>query len=195
MTYSVYLSALGRPNTAIEELKRALELDPLSLIINTNLARAYHFAGEDDKAVEQCGKALALAPSFEAAHTWLAVAYWGKGMYGESVQENQASLVRSGKAELADELGHVFAVRGHRGVQEWELQTTLKHWQKAEAEASDVAMAYAALSKNDEAFEWLEKARTARDAPIALVKAMRSYDSLRSDPRYPEFLHRMKLPQ
>jgi tetratricopeptide (TPR) repeat protein len=195
MTYSVYLSALGRPNEAVEEEKRALELDPLSLIINTNLARAYHFAGEYDKALEQCRRTLALDPSFEEARSWVIVAYWEKGMYREAVQENQAALVRSGKAQLAAELGHVFAARGHRGVEEWELQTTLKDWRRGEAEASDVAMAYAGLGKIDEAFEWLEKARKAHDAPIALVKAMRSYDSLRSDPRYPEFLHRMKLPQ
>src|SRR6185369_12219073 len=42
MTYSVFLSALGQTQHAIEEEKRAVELDPLSLIINANLARAYY---------------------------------------------------------------------------------------------------------------------------------------------------------
>src|SRR5206468_2463369 len=73
MTYSVYLSALGRPKEAIEEEKRALELDPLSLIVSTNLARAQHFAGEDGQAIEQCRKVLALDPSFDKAHEWLSV--------------------------------------------------------------------------------------------------------------------------
>jgi hypothetical protein len=75
------------------------------------------------------------------------------------------------------------------------LESALKDWQKGDAEAYNVAMAYGDLGNRNEAFKWLEKARKAHEAPVALIKAMRSYDSLRSDPRYREFLHSMQLPE
>ena len=129
----------------------------------------------------------------EPAHNWLILAYWAKGMYRESVEEEQAALRRGGRGELATQLGRVYAARGYKGVQEWELETNLRAWRKHWVRAVDVAMAYSELGHNDEAFEWLQRARKAHEAPVVLVRVMRSYDNLRTDPRYLEFLRSLQL--
>ena len=58
------LVALGRFDEAISEVKRALELDPLSLIINSDLGRTYYFARRYDEAIEQLRKTLEMDPNF-----------------------------------------------------------------------------------------------------------------------------------
>jgi hypothetical protein len=60
--------------------------------------------------------------------------------------------------ELATQLGRVYAARGYKGVQEWELETNLRAWRKNWVRAVDVAMAYSELGHNNEAFEWLQRA-------------------------------------
>ena len=81
MWHSAYLSALGRHDEAVKEQKRAVELDPVSLIVNTNLGRAYYFAGQYDLAIQQLHTTLALDPNFPLAHMWLSDAYLSKGGY------------------------------------------------------------------------------------------------------------------
>jgi hypothetical protein len=53
---------------------------------------------------------------------------------------------------------------------------------------------YARLGENDQAFEWLEKARQERDNSIAFIKVEPTFDSLHSDPRFQGLLRRMNLP-
>ena len=59
-----YLSVLGRHDEAIAEQQRALELDPLSVIVNANLARALYRARRYDEAIAQARKTLELDPGF-----------------------------------------------------------------------------------------------------------------------------------
>jgi len=47
---------LGRFDEAIAEVKRAVELDPLSLIINSDLGNTYYNARRYDEAIEQLRK-------------------------------------------------------------------------------------------------------------------------------------------
>src|SRR6202011_6163744 len=53
-----YLALLGRDTEAIAEARRAQELDPLSLSINTALGRCYYYAHQYDQAIEQYQKTL-----------------------------------------------------------------------------------------------------------------------------------------
>ncbi|MCA1617587.1 MAG: tetratricopeptide repeat protein, partial [Acidobacteria bacterium] len=84
-----YLSGAGRFDEAIAELKRAQELDPLSLVINTDLGSVYIFARQHDKAIEQLRKTIEMDQSFYYAHWRLGEAYEMKGSFRDAIAEYQ----------------------------------------------------------------------------------------------------------
>src|SRR5947208_294749 len=83
------LGPTSRLEEAIGEMKKALNLDPMSLVINTNLARMYFFAGQLERAQEQSGKVLELDPAFVPLHAWRAGLYERKGMYEQAIEESR----------------------------------------------------------------------------------------------------------
>ena len=66
--FSLLLCALGRADEAIASIRRARELDPLSLIIGTAVGRVLHFGRQYDRALEECRKTLEMDPAFAGAH-------------------------------------------------------------------------------------------------------------------------------
>src|SRR3984957_9935317 len=69
---STLLSMLGRHAEALREKNRALAMDPLSVVIRTDLARMFYFARDYDRSLEHYRSALAMDPNFGSAHLWLA---------------------------------------------------------------------------------------------------------------------------
>jgi predicted Zn-dependent protease len=85
------LSEEGRSDEAIAEIKRALDLDPLSLIVNAMYGRGLVFAGSTDQAMTQLRKTLELDPDFSIAHYDLAKAYLTKGAIAHATTEFQVA--------------------------------------------------------------------------------------------------------
>jgi tetratricopeptide (TPR) repeat protein len=79
--YGDYLRVMGRQDEAIAEIKRAQELEPLSLIPTRLWEFQFYFAHQYDQAIEQCQKTLELDPNFPAASIFLAWAYVQKARY------------------------------------------------------------------------------------------------------------------
>ena len=73
--YALTLSSLGRHAEAIAEAQRALECDPLSLMIRTDTGSVYYFARQYDQSIAACRETLQMDPHFEAAYAHLAGAY------------------------------------------------------------------------------------------------------------------------
>src|SRR5207249_7909727 len=69
--YSTFLMAMGRHAEALEEMKRAQELDPLSPIIATFIGKAYYFAGKNEESIAKFKKVLASDPNFGVARGFL----------------------------------------------------------------------------------------------------------------------------
>src|SRR3989454_2392249 len=84
---NVTLSALGRFDDAIAEGKRAVELDPLSLVINTDLGVDYHYARRYDEAIAQLHKTLEMDPGFYIAHLGLGQILDAKGAGDAAIVE------------------------------------------------------------------------------------------------------------
>src|ERR1700686_238088 len=98
---------------AIAEHKRAVELDPLSLIINRALGLAFYEARQYDQAIEQEQKTLELDPNFLQAHDTLGAAYVQKSMYKEGIAELEKVLAISpGNPVTLSWLGNAYAVSG-----------------------------------------------------------------------------------
>ncbi len=110
-----YLTAMGRPEEALQEMKRALELEPTSLIMNTFMGATFYFAGRYDEAIEQCRRTIEMDPNFAVAHWHLGLAFEQKSMFEQAVAEFQKVVILSGGSPLMKAaLGFAYAKSGVR---------------------------------------------------------------------------------
>ena len=189
----VYLSAMGRHHEAIVEMKRAMELEPLSLTQGGNFAGVLMYARQFDAALEQAKKTYDLDPNHPASRYWMAHALNAKGMYAESLliseKSSQSGLPVQGQA------GYAYAKSGQRRRAE-ELIARLKEYEKTKYVNNYwIAIIYAALGERDAAFAELEKAYQARDWFLPRLKVDPFMDNLRDDPRFKEMVKRIGLPE
>jgi serine/threonine protein kinase/tetratricopeptide (TPR) repeat protein len=191
----VLLGMTGRFDEAIVELKRALELDPLSLLINSNLAGALLAARHYDEAMEQERKTLDLDPNFILAHWYLGLSYVQKSMYKEAIAElEKAVAMAPGNTLALSGIGYAYAVAGRRLEAQKVLDQLNELSKQKYVPAVSRAPTYAALGEKDKAFEWLEKGY--EDHSIGAIKGLAQaplFDPLRSDPRFADLLRRMNL--
>ena len=195
--YGGYLSVMGRSDEAIAERKRALELEPLSLVINFELGLAYYYARDYDQAIQQFQKTLELDQNFPPAHNLLPAAYEQKAMYSEAIAGFKKSipLTSAGESTLSRAgLGHVYAVTGRKSDARIVLGELKQTSGKEYLPATSVALIYAGLGEKDQAFAWLDKAYEQRAFQLQWIKIEPRWDSLRSDPRFEDLLHRIGLP-
>jgi len=68
-------SMLERHEEALREKTRALTIDPLSVVIRTDLGRMFYFARDYDRALEQYRSVLDPDPNFGSARLWRAHVY------------------------------------------------------------------------------------------------------------------------
>lgn len=190
--YAGLLSVLGRKEEALREILHARELDPLSLIANMTVAWTYYMARDYHRAMEESLKTLELEPEFTAASYSLGLACEQLGKYEEAV----AALARARDASRANPstlvaLGHAYARRGQRAEAQ-RILDDLNLW-KSRAYVSSylVALIYAGLGEDDQAFACLNRAVEERDAWLNWLKTEPRFDSLRADPRFEDLLHRV----
>src|SRR5260370_40303811 len=72
--FSMLLSARGRSGEAIEQVKKAADLDPLSLIIAVHAGWPFYFARDYESAIRCFDKALELDQNFIPAPGWRGMA-------------------------------------------------------------------------------------------------------------------------
>ena len=193
--YAQYLIAMGRRDLAVEELKRAEQLDPLALNIAGGSGR---YGKQYDLMLEHARKMLELYPDNPRPYIDLGRAYRLKGMYPDAIAAYQKARDLSG-GDPTDGglmgLGYTYAVWGER-AEALKILGELKAQSKRRyVSPSSIAMIYVGLGEKDEAFDWLQKAVTDHDITLLRVSRAEEWASLRSDPRYPELLNRIGLPQ
>jgi TolB-like protein/DNA-binding winged helix-turn-helix (wHTH) protein len=85
--YSLYLTAMGRSQESLAEIKRAHDLDPLSLSINFSLAWRLYLARQYDQAIQQSRSTIDLDPNFVLAHLVLGQTYEQKGQFEMAIAD------------------------------------------------------------------------------------------------------------
>ncbi len=86
--YANYLVAMGRAEESVAEGKRAIELDPLSLIINSDAAgNGLYFARRYEQDIELCRKTIEFDPNFGLVHFYLAQAYAQTGRFSDALTQ------------------------------------------------------------------------------------------------------------
>ncbi len=192
--YANYLSAVGRPDEAIAESKRAQELDPTSLIVSATGAYAYYNAHRYDEAIEQCRKTLKLDPNFFAARRYLALSLAQKGAYAEAIAESEKAVERSkGSAVIKAEYGSTLALAGKRAEAERIIEELKQNSSQGYLSSYHIATIYACLGDKDNAFEWLKKTVDEQGDFLIYAKVDPKLTNLHTDPRYAELLRRIGL--
>ncbi len=193
--YGFCLNTMGRFDEALAEIKRAQELDPLSLVISSNVAFSFYLARQYDRAIEQFRKTLEMDPNFAYAHYRLGRTYMQKAMFGEAIVELQKAVALAGGSPFrVASLGQAYALSGKRG-EALKILDELKELSKQrQVYPAVIAEIYVGLGEKDQAFAWLEKAYAERSGQLRHLKVEPAYDRLRSDPRFQDLLRRVGLP-
>ena len=187
--YAWHLSLSGSNVNAIAEMKKAKNLDPVSLIINADLAELLLIAHFPDESIEQSRKTIEMDVNFALAHNQLAVAYLQRRRQDEAIAELQKAVqLSSGSPTCTANLARAFAASGRRN-EAVQLLDDLK--KRSRPDVSEVAVVYAALGDNDQAMTWLEKGYEERFNPSVLLRP--GFDPLRADPRFQDLERRVGL--
>jgi TolB-like protein/Tfp pilus assembly protein PilF len=193
--YGEHFINVGKAERAVSELKRARELDPLSLPINSTLGRVYRDAQRFNEAVEQCKKTIELDPNFSMGHWCLGQAYLGERQYSSAISELERANALGTTPLILCDLGYAYAGAGEDVQARAFLNALQQKAQSAYVPPYLIAAIYGALGQKNEAFRYLQRAYTERDSHITYLALDPEMDPLRSDPRFPEVLRRLKIPK
>ena len=154
-----------------------------------------YYAGHADEAWEQFRVTLEMDPDFCAAHYALQLVYNGEGMYGDAVDGLEHIFLRMGATEEdIAAMRDAFETSGIEGVYRWSIGMWTRLSEHKYVDPYNFAVNYAALGDKDKAFEWLEKAyEQSSFLSIVWIRIDSRFESLRSDPRYPELLKKIGI--
>ena len=167
-----------RIDQALEQVRAALSLDPLSPVIRTNYGGLLTMARRYPEAVAQLQNVLAQNPGFVPAQNRLAQLYATTGNFAEAVSEAQ-KLFPKPIAVSVD-------AKGYRDLMmrtEWSDRAT------------NIAIAAAICGDRDHAFQYLEQAYSDGDYELLTDIRLPGLDPLHSDPRFADLMRRLGLPQ
>lgn len=201
--FAIYLMATGRAEEALASIRRAQELDPLSLVVNTDVACALYYARRFDDSIRQCRWVLETEPNFVTAHFRIGLAYEQLGRYDEAAEAFRNAIALSaddskaeamaafkGGADARASLAHTHALKGDREAARGILAGLEEQAARAYVPPHDIAMIYSALGEADKAFEWLGMAYKERFSLLVLLELDPRFDHLRADPRLKTLLDR-----
>src|SRR5438045_3943751 len=186
------LSALGRFDDAIAEGKRAVELDPLSLVINTDLGSNYCYARRYDEAIAQLRKTLEMDTGFYIAHVVLAKALEMKGARNAAIVEWQKERALTDDPEVLGLLARAHGLSGNK-MEAKKIMDQLKELSnQSKVAAYRFALVYLGLGDKEQALRWLEQSYQDRaGSDIGYIRVDSLLDPLRGDPRFEALAEKM----
>jgi TolB-like protein len=195
--YAVLLGVLQRPEESIAEIRKAAEVDPLSIPVRNMLAARYQRYNRCDESLEEDRRTLELNPNathLGMVHDRMAQCYESKGMNTEALEEFIKARTADGASpKEIENYRKTFATSGRRGLQRKGLEESLARWEKDHwhGDAFGIAMLYQALGDMDQTFAWIDKCIELRSTMLFWL-----YDGdnpLRKDPRFAEVKRKMGI--
>jgi TolB-like protein/DNA-binding winged helix-turn-helix (wHTH) protein/Flp pilus assembly protein TadD len=191
--YSLHLSRMGRHKEAEAEIQRALALDPLSLIINTDAAETAFWARDTQKALARVDSILALNPDFAEAHMT-------KGKILEQLHQYQDAKMEYETGKKLGAPGYVDVLLAHAMALAGEKEDALKlikrlesTWPGNHLSGADIAIVYCGLRDSDSAMKWFDLAYQQHKRGMGMIGVDPVYDGCRADPRFVSLLNKLQL--
>ncbi|HEX8169237.1 MAG TPA: protein kinase [Thermoanaerobaculia bacterium] len=184
--YAMLLCARGRFDEAVEQLQRACDLDPLSLISAVHAGWPFYFARDYESAIRKFRKALELDEHFIPAHGWLGMALGQQHRYAEAVDAFRRALEVDRIPILQAMLAHTHALAGARDQAQELLDSLRAESATRYISPYDIALIHAALGDHDQAITQLRAALEDRSAWMVFLNVDPRLDGLRETPAFRE---------
>jgi eukaryotic-like serine/threonine-protein kinase len=192
--YADFLAGQGRLEESLREMQLAQQLDPLSLIIGTEVAWVLALLHRSDEAIAQAQRNLALNQNFPHTHFILGLANIGKRNYPEAIAELERALALGGFYHHGfAALIHAQSLSGNRAEALRLLNELKTRSTKEYVPPFALAIAYTGLGDKNSAFAMLNKGIDEKDVLMPENFFDPMFDSLRSDARYDAILRRMGI--
>ncbi|MEK6406392.1 MAG: protein kinase [Acidobacteriota bacterium] len=191
---ALYLAAMERMDEGLAEIRLGYGLDPLSRVINLNLARILHFARQYDQAIAQCRKTIDMFPDYLIAHRRLGMSFGEKGMFEEAEAEFKKALaISENDSETMSAMAYAYSAAGRNEDARAILERLNALAKEVYVSPYSLARVHIGLAQFDEAFECIERTYQERHGILTYLKVEPIFDRLRSDPRFTDLLRRMDL--
>ena len=193
--YAEHLMWLGRFDEALSENDRALQLDPLSLIIASDRGAILYSSRQYDRAIEEFRTVLRKDPNFGRARI-VTYAYVEKGMFDQALAE--AETVRRLFGEglwYWSNLAYIYGRTGQLERARHALEKLEKLSRLEQVDPSTMLWAHLGMGDKEEALADLGKAYSEHSGILTTLKVEPAFDPLRSDPRFQDLLRRVGLAQ
>jgi serine/threonine-protein kinase len=192
--YALYFLSEGKFEDALAEIQKAREIDPVSPIINMDLASILQYARRYDEAIEQLRELLELDEHFVIAYVVLAFTYDLKDMHQEAIAIIQkAQQIAGDYPMILAAAGYVFGNAGEKKAAEQILEKLLKLSAREDIYLPPlyIALVYVGLDDIEKAVDWVEKAYEERSSYLIYLNEDPKVDPLRSSPRFTRILQNM----
>ena len=192
--YGIRLGQLEQHEAAMKELKLALELDPLSLIIKSNIGLHYMFQGNKEEAEKLLKSAAQSNPDSDLAMLYLAGILIHLGKFDEAlaiVEMDTGTLERMETFSWIAALAH--AGKGDK-LRAYEILTdVLESQENRRISPVNIGFIYAALGNIEKALRYMWKGYEGNDRLLGYAKVHFAFDPLRDEPRFKELLEKIGL--
>lgn len=194
--FALMLVATGSIDDGIEQMRRALELDPLSPIINTSLGGILYFARRFEEAREQLKRAVEIDPQFALAHAYYAGPCLHLGEQQIAINECRLAISLADGADYTTSmLGYALGETGHTDEARIVAQSLTALAQERYVSSFHIALVYAGIGDIDETMLWLKKAITERDNWLVWLPIFPAFDKVRHDDRFARIIAEVGPPR
>jgi TolB-like protein/Tfp pilus assembly protein PilF len=193
--FALYLSATGRMEDALREIKLAARFDPLSPVIHIAAAQICLYTGRYDEALERIRIASELEPNFIFATYFEGRYFELKGMYAEAIEAFQKVKGLTGGIPMTlMALGHAYALAGDKIQAQVELDH-LEALSKTRYFSGFYPLAIcAALGDTEQAFKWFQQAFEDRSDYLVYFAKEPGFEIIQKDPRFETVMRKIGLP-
>lgn len=199
--YAMFLGFVDRFDEAMALARRALEADPLSLLINMNVGWTYFSGGLANEAFDQALKMTEIEPGFFGAYWLKGATRLESGDYEEAIEQLTRAVSLGGHPIVLADLGAAYALAGKKETAETILDQLLDMRRQSYVPAICLARVYSRLGELEKTIQWLETAYEERNGELVFLESEitsaaqgDSLNSLGKDLRVKDLLERMKLP-
>ena len=183
--YGTMLAALGRYDTAVREVERACELDPLCLVVGTNAAFVQYLAGDYEAALHHCRRTTDIDPQFWSAQRVMGLVLLQTGRVADALALFEAGYEHARQDPVfGSALAHARAVAGDLVGAREALAAIDRVARSRYVSSYHVAIAHVGLGDIDAAFTALEKAVVDCDPALVYLNVEPRFAAVRSDPRH-----------